>query len=104
MSRPGEPRGPKWSPREIVRLRGYAARGFSAREAGIMLGRSNRGVEQIARKYDIHFHGVMGAPKMNRNRKLGEWRKELKRITTGSEGSIGASAATREPALAARWR
>jgi hypothetical protein len=104
MSRAGEPRGPKWSPREIVRLRGYAARGFSAREAGILVGRSTAAVQMISGRVGITWHGPMGAPKMNRNRKLGEWRKELRRITTGSEGSIGASAATREPASAARWR
>ena len=74
MSRQGEPRGPRWSPREVVRLRGYAARGFSAREAGILIGRSTAARADRSR-VGIIFMEEMGAPKMNRNRKLGEQRK-----------------------------
>lgn len=81
MSRPGEPRGPKWSPREVVRLRGYAARGFSAREAGILIGRSTAAVQMISGRVGITWHGPMGAPKMNRNRKLGEHRKLVARLS-----------------------
>ena len=80
MSRKGEPRPPQWSPREVVRLRGYAERGFSMREAATLIGRSWPGTMRIASRLGIHFHGPMGAPLMNRNRKLGEWRKELTKL------------------------
>jgi len=83
MSKRGEPRPPPWSPKEVIKLRGYAARGFSTKEAGKCLGRSNRGVEQMAQKLGISFHGPMGAPKGNNNRKLGELRKEMQRIIQG---------------------
>lgn len=80
MSRKGEPRPPPWTPKEVLELRRYAARGFSAREAGKMLGRSHRGVEQLSQRIGLRWHGPMGAPLMNHNRKRGEWRKELRRI------------------------
>jgi hypothetical protein len=50
------------------------------REAGKLMDRSYGSVLAIAMRLDIHFHGPMGAPKMNRNRKLGEWRKELAKL------------------------
>jgi len=66
-----------------VRLRGYAERGLSMREAAKLLDRSWPGTMKIAWRLGIRFHGPMGAPRMNRNRKLGEWRKELQRIAAG---------------------
>lgn len=86
MSKRGEPREPVWTPREVVKLRGYAERGISTREASILLGRSWPAVMRIAGRLAIRFHGPMGAPKMNRNRKLGEWRKELRRIVGDDPG------------------
>jgi hypothetical protein len=80
MSRKGEPREPVWSPREVVRLRSYAARGLSTREAAVLIGRSWPAVMRMASRLGVHFHGPMGAPKMNRNRSKGEWRKELQRL------------------------
>jgi hypothetical protein len=64
----------------VVKLRGYAERGLSMREAAKLMDRSYGAVLAIASRLGIHFHGPMGAPKMNRNRKLGEWRKELAKL------------------------
>lgn len=83
MSKQGEPRPPPWSPQEVLKLRSYADRGFSAWEAGKCLGRSNRAVEQMAHKLAVHFHGKMGAPRMNHNRRMGELKKEMYRIIAG---------------------
>jgi hypothetical protein len=52
------------------------------REAAILLGRSWPGTMRIAGRLGIHFHGPMGAPKMNRNRKLGEHRKLVAKMAT----------------------
>jgi len=83
MSKRGEPRQPPWSPREVVKLRGYADRGLSLREASILIGRSWAGTMRLAQRLGIHFHGPMGAPKLNRNRKLGEAKKALRAILAG---------------------
>ena len=54
------------------------------REAAILIGRSWPGTMRIASRLGIHFHGPMGAPLMNRNRKRGEWRKELQKLAAHS--------------------
>jgi hypothetical protein len=64
----------------VVKLRWYAERGLSTREAAILLGRSWPGTMRIASRLGIHFAGPMGAPKMNRNRQLGEHRKLIARM------------------------
>lgn len=61
-------------------LRWYAGRGLSTREAASLLGRSWPAVMRITGRLGIHFHGPPGAPLMNHNRKLGEWRKELRKL------------------------
>lgn len=85
MSSKGQPREPMWSPKEVVKLRWYADRGLSTREAAKLLDRSWKGVQLISGRLGIHFHGPMGAPKMNRNRKLGEWRKELRQLASSGD-------------------
>lgn len=80
MTARGVPRGPNWSPRQVVKLRWYAERGLSLREAAKLLDKSWSGVTRQAQRLGIHFHGPSGAPRMNRNRRIGEWRKELRKI------------------------
>jgi hypothetical protein len=85
MSRQGEPRGDIYGPREVLKLREYAGRGFSVREAAKMIDRPRRGVEQIASRLKISFHGPMGAPKGNNNRRMGMLRQEMLRIAAGHD-------------------
>jgi hypothetical protein len=37
----------------------------------------------MAHKLAVHFHGKMGAPRMNHNRRMGELKKEMYRIIAG---------------------
>jgi hypothetical protein len=69
-----------WTPRRVVKLRGYAERGFSQAEAAKLLDVTYGAVINEASRLGISFHGPPGAPKMNRNHKLGEWRKGLRKL------------------------
>jgi hypothetical protein len=49
-------------------------------EAAKLLDTTYGAVINAASRLGISFHGPPGAPKMNRNRKLGLWRQELRKI------------------------
>lgn len=58
----------RWARNDIVQLRSYAARGFSIREAAILLGRATWSAASKAAALGIHFHAKSGAPAGNTNR------------------------------------
>jgi hypothetical protein len=74
------PRALFWTPRRVVKLRWYAERGLSQREAAKLLDTTYGAVINEASRLGIHFHGPPGAPRMNRNHKRGAWRKELQKL------------------------
>src|SRR5215472_10268609 len=56
-----------WTPQRVIRMRRYAERGFSQREAALCLGTTHAAVAIQASKLGIHFHALPGAPPLNRN-------------------------------------
>jgi hypothetical protein len=97
VSKKGEPRNPKWSAGEIAALRLCAERGLSTRQTAVCVGRSWSAVMQIAQRLGVSFHGAMGAPKGNRNRHLGELKKEMQRIISDSKHRIDTNCLNEPP-------
>jgi len=86
MPKKGTPKAPDWDWRDVIKVRQYADRGFSAREAGLLLNpvRTRAAVSFLASRLGIHFHASnTGAPKYNNNRVKGEARKATQRIING---------------------
>ena len=86
MPKKGTPKQPEWSPHDVLRVRQYAERGFSAREAGLLLVpvRTRAAVSLLASRLGIHFRSSQpGAPFGNKNRVRGELRKQTLRIAAG---------------------
>lgn len=72
-----------WTPRRVLKLRSYARRGFSMREAAKLMDMTYGAIINAASARKISFHGPSGAPLMNRNHKLGEHRKLLRGMVAG---------------------
>jgi len=70
----------RWTPRRVAQLQWYAERGFSMAEAAKMLDTSYGAVLNAAASSGIHFHGPSGAPRMNRNRKIGLMNQKLAKL------------------------
>ena len=58
-----------WTRAEILHMKWYAERGFSANETGKMLDRSEGAVAWKAQEIGLSFHGPSGAPFGNHNAK-----------------------------------
>jgi len=56
-----------WTRAELLHMKWYAERGFSANETGKMLDRSEAAVARKAQEIGLSFHGPSGAPFLNRN-------------------------------------
>jgi len=90
MPKRGTPKSPEWHWRDVIRVRQYADRGFSAKEASILISaltgvtRTRAAVSFLASRLGIHFHGTAtGAPMYNNNRRIGEAKKATQRIING---------------------
>jgi hypothetical protein len=59
------------------------------REAAQCMNRTYRSVNGMAHLHGIKFHGPMGAPKGNNNRRLGELRKKLRKDIEDTDQKYG---------------
>jgi hypothetical protein len=64
-----------WTRADVLHMRWYAERGFSAAEAGAVMGRTGASVARKASECGISFHGPSGAPFLNQNGKRGTYLK-----------------------------
>ena len=73
-------RPPTWTPADVLHLRWYAERGFSMNEAAAVMGKTYGAVINKASELEIRFHGMPGAPFMNRNNSKARVRESVAAI------------------------